>query len=139
MFQASKKDEFEEKLETIRRRVEERRSVEEKLKDFEKRISQIEEKLSKMEIPKEIQREFTELKSEVKSFEERIWGELDKTQKELANLKNDINVKIVEKVKESLLPILEERLKEREKEANTKMEKIENKINKLVEVLEAIG
>lgn len=111
----------------------------EKLKDFENRIAQIEEKVSKIEIPKEIQREFVELKNEVKGFEEKVWSELDKTQKEITNLKNEINVRFVERMKESLLTILEERLKEREKELRAKIEQIENKINKLVEVLEAIG
>jgi DNA repair exonuclease SbcCD ATPase subunit len=113
--------------------------VAEKLKDFENRIAQIEEKVSKIEIPKEIQREFVELKNEVKGFEEKVWSELDKTQKEITNLKNEINVRVVERMKESLLTILEERLKEREKELRAKIEQIENKINKLVEVLEAIG
>jgi DNA repair exonuclease SbcCD ATPase subunit len=139
MFQASKKDEFEEKLEAIRIRVKERRRVEEKLKDFENRIVQIEEKVSQIEIPKEIQREFVELRNQVKNFEEKVWSELDKTQKEFANLKNEINVRIVERMKESLSAILEERLKEREKELKAKIEQIENKINKLVEVLEVMG
>jgi len=146
MFKVGKEDEFEEKLEFIKRRIEEKRRAEDKLKDLESRIKQVEERVSKVEIPKEILREFEDLRKDVKEFENRVFSEMDKTQKELASLKNEIGAKLIERVKDNLLFFVEEKLKEREIEVKNRIEQIErkmleieNRINKLVEVLEAIG
>jgi chromosome segregation ATPase len=142
----AKKDEFEKRLEELGKRLKEKAKLEERLREVEKKVSEIDKKISRFEFPKEFESKLVSLKSDLKSLEDKVWFEIDEVKKSFNELKAGILKEIDKKVKESIGTVAEEKIKEGQKDTENKINllkakvsEIENKINKLIEILEAMS
>lgn len=141
-----KKGEFEKKLEEIGKKLKERARLEEKIREVERRVAGIEEKMESIKLPKDLEKEVEELRKDVKNFEGRVDSKIEELGKNFDLVSNQVRKDVEERISGNIEMIVSNKVGESSQEflrkidrLERKISEVENRMGKLLEILEAVS
>lgn len=140
-----KKEEFEERLEKIKEKLEEKKKFEKRLEELRKRLEDVEKKIEEIKLPKLPEEKINKIEDRVKDFEKEVNKAIEELKLSFNSFKDGIKKDIEKIVSERIGAIASEKIKEGQANLENrinwlkgKVSEVENKINKLLETLEAV-